>query len=267
MEKSHVFLDIAGLRIDFSTRFPGYIRERCRKYLVHEQPKPATLESPASTPAPETPVLHLEASEEDILKADRDHVGPEEAELYAMTIPLSELCPDLDRLMTHGVAIECDGKAFVFTAGSGVGKSTHAFLWQQYLGEERVHIINGDKPILWFRPDGEILACGSPWSGKEHLDENVQVPLRGICLLTRLEQAPGFGTAVNAPYITRATREEAFDFLMHQVFIPRSARGRIETLHLIENLYEQVPVYHLFITKSRECAKLSSECLLKTSSL
>lgn len=254
MEKSVVFLDIAGLRIDFCTRFPGYVRERCGKYLAAER-----------TGA--EPVLHLEATDEDILKADREHVGAMEAELYAMTIPLSEQCPGLGRLMTHGVAIECDGKAFIFTAESGVGKSTHAFLWQKYLGEDRVRVINGDKPILWFRDDGEILACGSPWSGKEHLDENVQVPLRGICLLTRLEKAPGFGVTVNAPYIERATREEAFDFLMHQVFIPQSSGGKIETLRLIEELYEQVPVYHLFITKTLECAKLSSECLLKTSIL
>lgn len=260
MERTHVFLDIAGLRIDFRTRFPEYVRERCGKYLAPASPAPAR----AVTPAPDSAVLHLEATEENIIKADRDHVGPMEAELYAMTIPLSELCPGLGRLMTHGVAIECDGKAFVFTAESGVGKSTHAFLWQKYLGEERVRIINGDKPILWFRGEGEILACGSPWSGKERLDENVQVPLKGICLLTRLENAPGFGTAVNAPCITKATREEAFDFLMRQVFIPQCSRGRIETLRLIERLYEQVPVYHLFITKSRECVEVSSECLLKT---
>lgn len=258
MEKSHVFLDIAGLQIDFCTRFPEYVRERCSRYLATEHP---------ASPVPSAcaqPILHLEATDEEIRKADRDNVGPMEAELYAMTIPLSELCPGLGRLMTHGVAIECDGKAFIFTAESGVGKSTHAFLWQKYLGADRVRVINGDKPILWFRPDGEILACGSPWSGKERLDANVQVPLRGVCLLTRLENAPGFGTTVNAPYITGAAREEAFDFLMHQIFIPQSAQGRITTLRLIEELYRQVPIYQLFITKSRECVKVSSECLLKT---
>ncbi len=285
MERSHVYLDIAGLQIDFCTRFPEYVRERCKRYLASEQLSgresgdgrqlsgresgagryPSNRESGAgrypSFAAPQ-PILHLEATDEDILKADRDNVGPMEAELYAMTIPLSELSPGLGRLMTHGVAIECDGKAFIFTAESGVGKSTHAFLWQKYLGADRVRVINGDKPILWFRPDGEILACGSPWSGKERLDENVQVPLGGICLLTRLEDAPGFGTTVNAPYITRATRGEAFDFLMHQVFIPRGLEGRLQTLSLLERLYGQIPVYNLYINMTRECVRVSSECLL-----
>lgn len=254
MEKSHVFLDIAGLLIDFSTRHPEYIRERCCRYLA-AKPNPAENDS-------SKPILHLEATDEDIRKSDRDNVGESEAELYAMTIPLSELCPGLGRLMTHGVAIECDGKGFVFTAESGVGKSTHATLWQKYLGEDRVRITNGDKPVLWFLPNGEILACGSPWSGKERLDENVQVPLKGICLLTRLEDAPGFGTEVNAPYITRASREEVFDFLMHQVFIPGNPQGQILTFKLIEDLYERVPIYHLYINRTRECVRVSSECLL-----
>lgn len=211
--------------------------------------------------------MYLEATEEDVRKANVNNVGEMEAECYAMTIPLSEQCPVLGRMMTHGVAIECDGKAFMFTAASGVGKSTHAFLWQKYLGEDRVRIVNGDKPILWFRSDGEILACGSPWSGKERLDANVQLPLRGICLLTRLENAAGFGTTVKAPYMTRATREEALDFLMHQIFIPRNPQGKILTLRLLETLYEKVPVYNLYITMSPECVKVSSECLLNVTAI
>ncbi|MCQ2170985.1 MAG: hypothetical protein MJY48_05440 [Bacteroidales bacterium] len=252
MEKTHVFLDIAGLKIDFFTRFPEYVKERCRKYLAVYSTDPK-------------PLLHLEATDENIRKADRDNVGPMEAELYAMTIPLSELCPSLGRLMTHGVAIECDGNAYIFTAESGVGKSTHAFLWQKYLGEDRVQVINGDKPILWFHQDGEILVCGSPWSGKERLDQNKCLPLKGICLLTRLENAPAQTTQPDqtpSPYITRATREETCDFLMHQVFIPSDLKGRLQTLSLLEKLYEQVPVYNLYINRSFECVKVSSECLL-----
>lgn len=252
MEKSNVVLDIAGLLIGFDTRFPEYIRERCGKYLATER----RLARAGGD------ILHLEATEEDVRKANVNNVGEMEAECYAMTIPLSEQCPALGRMMTHGVAIECDGKGFIFTAGSGVGKSTHAFLWQKYLGEDRVRIVNGDKPILWFRPDGEILACGSPWSGKECLDENVQVPLRGICLLTRLELS-----GADAPFATRATREEALDFLLHQIFIPRDPQRKILTLRLLEALYEKVPVYNLYITKSPECVRVSSECLLNTSTI
>ncbi|MCQ2329507.1 MAG: hypothetical protein MJZ93_02985 [Paludibacteraceae bacterium] len=235
-----VLLDICGLYIDFDTRYPEYVAERCRNYMVDRKSV--------------VPDMKLRSSDEDIVLANRDNVGLEEAELYAMTIPLSEKLPELGRLMTHGVAIACDGKSFIFTAESGVGKSTHAFLWQKYLGEERVRVINGDKPIIWFK-DGDIYASGSPWSGKEHLDENVSVPLRGICLLKRLGQS-------GVPSIKRASREEALDFLMHQIFIPHCQSGKIRTLMMLEELYDKVPIYHLTVDMSREAVMVSSNELL-----
>jgi len=201
--------------------------------------------------------LCLHPTEEDVVRSDAYGVGVMEAEFYAMSIPFGELLPGLDRMMTHGVAVSCDGRSFIFTAESGVGKSTHAFLWQKYLGEDRVRVINGDKPVLWFREDGAVLACGTPWSGKEGLDENVCLPLGGICLLRRLEDAPEGG-----PRITEAPQDEAFDFLMHQVYMPRSAAGRLKTLQLMERLYRQVPVYHLYTDMSREGVMVSSGCLL-----
>lgn len=254
-----VKLEISGLLIDFDTRFPDYVRKRCEKYVVETQ---------------KSGIL-LRARDEDIARANAEVVGEMEAELYAMTIPLGECMPEHGRLMTHGVAISCDGKSFIFTAESGVGKSTHAFLWQKYLGEDRVRIINGDKPILWLREDGEILACGSPWSGKEHLDENSCVPLRGICLLERLGDGKGegcgnggggegceVGCSGERPSIVRATQEETLDFLMHQIFLPSHADGRLKTLQLLEKLYAKVPVYSLKTDMSREGVNTSSECLL-----
>lgn len=242
-----VRLKISRLLIDFDTRFPDYVIRRCSRYIA----------SSADDDDASGRILRLRASDEDIERADAGLVGPMEAELYAMTIPLSGLLPEMDRLMMHGVAVSCDGLGFVFTAGSGVGKSTHAFLWQKYLGKNRVSIINGDKPILWFREDGDILACGTPWSGKEHLDENVCIPLKGVCLLDRLENHPGKG-----PGMMKASREETFDFMMHQVFLPDSPAGQIKTFRLLEKLYEQVPVYNLFADMSRESVIASSSVLL-----
>lgn len=245
-----ILLNISGLTIDFDTRYPDYVLQRCANYVVTEG----------------EPDLRLRSTDEDILLANRDNVGVEEAELYAMTIPLSEEMPALARIMTHGVAISCDGKGFIFTAESGVGKSTHAFLWQKYLGEDRVRVINGDKPILWFK-DGDIFACGSPWSGKEHLDENVSVSLRGICLLHRLTETAEHHS-INAhdttrPCIYRATKEETLDFFLHQIFIPLDPVKQIKTLQMVEELYEKVPVYQLYTDMSEEGVKTSTEELLK----
>ncbi len=247
----HTFLNICGLVIDFDTRFPEYVGKRCEKYFLGTE-KPKAMASD---------IIEIGVSNEDIAKSNVGGVGEMEAELYAMNIPLSEQLPMLRRMMTHGVAVSCDGNGFVFTAKSGVGKSTHAFLWQKYLGKERVRIVNGDKPIVWFREDGEILVCGSPWSGKERMDENVCVPLRGICLLRRLDGEDG------APRIFRASREETLDFLMHQIYLPTRKNGRLATFGMLEELYRKVPIYHLITDMSQEGVMVSSKCLLGDVSL
>jgi len=238
-----VRLEISGLKIDFDTRFPEFVRRRCARYVTDADEGEAD--------------MRLRATDEGILKSDAENVGPEEAELYAMTVPFSERLPELGRLMTHGVAISCDGRGFIFTARSGVGKSTHAFLWQRHFGEERVRIINGDKPIIHFREDGKVLACGSPWNGKEGLDENVCVPLEGICLLHRLE-----GSEWTEPRIFPATREQTLDFFIQQTFLPAGGEKLIKTLGLLEELYDKVPVYNLYTDMSRKGIITSSDCLL-----
>jgi len=254
----HLFLNISDLLIDFDTRYPEYIRQRCARYLVEPGP-----DGPAAGREAD---FCIRASEEDIERANVDNVGLMEAELYAMSIPLSEAMPAIGRMMTHGVALTYEGRSYIFTAESGVGKSTHAFLWQKYLGADKVHIINGDKPILRFCEDGAILAYGSPWSGKEHLDENVSAPLGGICLLRRLGDEPEAASNAAAgetdpagPRIYRATREESLDFLMHQIYIPHNPAGQLRTLQLLEQLYERVPIYHLVTDISREGVLTSFE--------
>ena len=90
-----------------------------------------------------------------------------------------------DTLLFHGSVIAVDGKAYLFTAKSGTGKSTHTRLWREMLGDRAV-MVNDDKPLLKFTQDG-VLACGTPWNGKHHLGENIMVPLAAICILERGE--------------------------------------------------------------------------------
>ena len=69
-----------------------------------------------------------------------------------------------DRLLMHGAALAWQGQAYLFTAPSGTGKSTHAMLWRRYLGSG-AEVINGDKPLLHLPPDGPAVVYGSPWAG------------------------------------------------------------------------------------------------------
>lgn len=87
-------------------------------------------------------------------------------------------------IMIHGVLISMDNKGYLFTAPSGVGKSTHANFWVKAFPKHAT-IINGDKPLLKMSHDGNVYAYGSPWKGKEKIGTPTKVILSSICYLRR----------------------------------------------------------------------------------
>lgn len=90
----------------------------------------------------------------------------------------------LRTLLMHASAVTYDGKCYLFLGRSGTGKSTHANLWLQHIpGSE---LLNDDHPIVRIYPNGEVIAYGSPWSGKTACYRNESAPLGGI---VRIKQA------------------------------------------------------------------------------
>ena len=104
----------------------------------------------------------------------------------ALLRQLAEKGPAVGRFLMHAAVLEYDGRAYAFTASSGTGKSTHLLLWHRTLGNA-VQAVNGDKPLL-YASDAEVMACGTPWSGKEGWQRNVCVPLGGLCFISRGEK-------------------------------------------------------------------------------
>ena len=67
----------------------------------------------------------------------------------------------------------------MFSAPSGVGKSTHSLFWKERLGAE---IVNGDRALIY--KDGDTFwASGVYTSGSSEICENKRAPLRAIVLL------------------------------------------------------------------------------------
>ncbi len=150
-----------------------------------------------------------------------------------------------DTLLLHGSTVAVDGSAYLFTAKSGTGKSTHTRLWCQLLGDRAV-MVNDDKPFLKFT-GAEVLAYGSPWSGKHGLDTNICVPLKGICILERGAQN----------HIHPITAQEAMPMLLHQSHCPEGA-----TLNrLLEMLTRQVPLWHMECTKDISAAEVAYKAM------
>ncbi len=82
----------------------------------------------------------------------------------------------------HASAVVLDGKAYLFSADSGTGKSTHAFLWCKHFGSDRAYILNDDKPIIR-KVDGQHLAYGAPWCGSSGISVNHCAPIQGLAFI------------------------------------------------------------------------------------
>lgn len=81
----------------------------------------------------------------------------------------------------HGVVMEYQGKGVLFTAASGVGKTTHTRMWRDM---ENALILNGDR-CLCRKVDGKWYAYGMPWAGSSGEYINRRVPLSLIVELER----------------------------------------------------------------------------------
>lgn len=156
-----------------------------------------------------------------------------------------------DILLLHGSTVAVDGRAYLFTAKCGTGKSTHTRLWRELLGARAV-MINDDKPFLRITR-GEVFACGSPWSGKHGLDTNIAVPLGGICILERGQKNR----------IRPISTEEALPFLLTQCDPPEEAELLPRYLDLMEQLAQRVPLWHMTCTKDAEAAKTAYQAMTK----
>ena len=98
-------------------------------------------------------------------------------EISALYRKIADLFVEQDILVLHGSAFKVGGYAFLVTARSGVGKSTHVRLLQQYLKDE-FEYINDDKPLLEVKD--ELMLHSSPWNGKERRGNNTKAPLKSI---------------------------------------------------------------------------------------
>ena len=157
---------------------------------------------------------------------------------------------DHDGMLLHSSAVVMDGRAYLFSASSGTGKSTHTGLWQRVFGSDRARILNDDKPALRLE-DGVWYAYGTPWSGKTARNLNLKVPLAGIAFLERGE--------VNE--IQRISGMRVIQTLMTQTLRTEDMAARVKQLDLLDKLITQIPVWKLKCNMEPEAAVVAYEAM------
>lgn len=158
---------------------------------------------------------------------------------------ICELLVDENIILFHGSAVVVDGLAYIFTAASGTGKSTHTSLWRAYLGE-RATMLNDDKPLLKITSSG-VTAYGTPWNGKHRLGSNISAPLKAVCILERSEKN----------HIKKINKKAAYPMLLQQVYRPKSPVKMAATLNMIDQLAKHSSLYRLCCNMEIDAAELA----------
>ena len=223
---------IAGLAVDMEVS--GRTEAQAEPYL-----------SPANGPADIT----LTCDVRRVLELIPGLETMEDAEYVGTGIVFARHLLKYQGMYLHASAIILNGKAYLFSANSGVGKSTHTAKWCRLFGAE---YLNDDKPALRYI-DGRWIAYGTPWSGKHDLSSPVGVPLGGIAFLERGEE--------NA--ISPATADWAVPRLLHQSFWNLPQQKMETMLDLLDKLVRQTPIWKLTCRNDDAAAILSHGIMTK----
>ena len=170
----------SDLTISMTCRY-DIMKRRAEKYLI---PKAKENELSETT----TPEIRLNPKNELIQKYQEKypHLTLDEAELILLSSHFSLELIKHQGFVLHASAISYNDKAVLFSADSGVGKSTHTRLWQNHFGKNNVHIINDDKPALRLFGNS-FTVYGTPFSGNSDENENIKAPLHAVVFLEQCE--------------------------------------------------------------------------------
>ena len=152
-------------------------------------------------------------------------------------------------MMLHSSAVAVDGKAYLFSGPSGVGKSTHTRHWLSLFPE--AFILNDDKPALVLEGDG-VTAYGTPWSGKHDISRNEGLPVGGIAFIERAEEN----------FIEPMPPKEALFWIISQT-VRHIRRERMEELlETVSRVMERVPIYRLGCINDRSAAETACRAMM-----
>lgn len=219
-------------------------KEFCREYLCESKEVDFTV---SITPEDIEYEKRKSAEEDAAMGIPTRPFSDEYLETLAVYRKICDQMPERDAFLFHCSAITVDGKAYLFTASSGTGKSTHTRLWREVFGDRAV-MINDDKPLLQVK-EHQVFVYGTPWDGKHRLSTNISAPVAGICLLER--------GAAN--HIERTEKEEAFPKLLQQTYRPQGPLALIRTLELLDAVASNVPLYMLHCNMEPDAACVAFE--------
>lgn len=237
-------IHIAGQAVGVSAQYIS-TRQYCESYISNV----GAVFSVAITPRDISHEQELNNRERAIEGLPPSSVHGALLENTALQRKIAEKLFEYDTVLFHGSVISVDGEGYLFTAKSGTGKSTHTRLWREMLGNRAV-MVNDDKPFLQVRNDG-VRVYGSPWNGKHGLGNNMDVPLKAICILDRGDQNE----------IARISAKDALPMLLQQSNRPMQPHLFPKYLEILEKIANNIAFYRLKCNMEPEAALISYQTM------
>lgn len=157
-------------------------------------------------------------------------------------------CSKNGLLGMHAVTVEYGGRVILFSAPSGIGKTTHTELWRKRLG---ARILNGDFAFLECLTD-QVRFHGTPFSGSSPYAEKGVWNVDDIVFL---KQAP-------ENRIMRISKAAAVINAMENCFIPTWDEARTKMcLDLIGRMLKTTRVWQLECNMDPEAAYVARDAI------
>lgn len=154
------------------------------------------------------------------------------------SLSLAQLLLSQNAFFIHSSFIDIGGKALLFSAPCGTGKSTQADLWQKHRNAE---IINGDKAGILV--EDKVYACGVPFCGTSGICQNRTLPLGAIVFLSQSPQNT----------VTKLSGPDALQNLMRNTYLDFLAPDEQRLfVDLVIEILSSVPVFSFACTPTRD---------------
>ena len=171
-------------------------------------------------------------------------------EISALYRKIADIFVNKGVVVFHGSSFKVNDYGFIVTARSGVGKSTHVKLLEQYI-DDGFSYINDDKPLVNIN---NMFVYSSPWNGKERRGNNLSAPLKAVIFLNR-----------NLDNTCRKiiNKEEIYVRLLSQIYLPKEKVKREKALKIVDILLQNLNFYEINVNKDIESAKMTYEEIIK----
>lgn len=153
-----------------------------------------------------------------------------------------------DTLILHCAALDVAGRALLLSGPSGIGKSTHAGLWENYADAKQV---NGDR-ILLKKASRSWLAMGCPICGSSGICENRTLPVSALVFLAQSPTNQG----------QRLAPAKAMRQCISQITANRwDADALSHVWDLAEELVQDIPVFSYSCNMEKSAIRTLQELL------